>query len=102
MSKSSEQDLERQQRETQEARPFSCGSQYGDWRSRNCDRCVKSYDNQKPEPKDGMGPCAIDNAISMAYLGNGTVSAEIAQRMGCTTSLAYGWDCPERELLSKR
>lgn len=79
-------------------RPFGCGSQYRDWRSRNCYRCVKSYENTNPEPKDGMGPCDIDNAIGLAYLGSGTVPAKIAERMGFKSSLDYGWDCPEREL----
>jgi hypothetical protein len=79
-------------------RPFRCGSQYGDWRSRNCDRCVKSYDNQKPQPTNGMGPCDIDNAVGLAYLGSGSVTPEIGKRMGYTSSLEYGWDCPEREL----
>lgn len=84
----------------EEVRPFSCGSQYGDWRSRNCYRCVKSYENTKPEPKDGMGPCDIDNAVGMAYIGSGSVTPEIAKRMGYSgeNEGAYGWDCPEREL----
>ena len=66
----------------EEVNPFSCGSQYGDWRSRNCDRCLKSYDNQVQAPTDGMGPCDIDNAIGLAYIGSGRVSSEIASRMG--------------------
>jgi hypothetical protein len=82
----------------EEVRPFSCGSQYGDWRSRNCDRCIKSYDNQNPQPKNGMGPCDIDNAIGIAYIGSGSVTHEIAKRMGYDDPCAYGWDCPEREL----
>ena len=82
-----------------EIRPFSCGSQYGDWRSRNCDKCTKGYHNHKPEPKNGMGPCDIDNAIGMAYLGSGSVAKKIAERMGFASSLEYSWACPERELI---
>lgn len=59
---------------------------------------MKSYDNQKPAPIDGMGPCEIDNAIGLAYLGTGRVKPDIAKRMGFTSCLEYGWDCPEREL----
>jgi len=25
-------------------RPFSCGTEFADWQSRNCDRCAKGYD----------------------------------------------------------
>lgn len=87
---------------TEQVRPFSCGSQYGDWRMRNCDRCAKSYDNQVPEPKNGLGPCEIDNAIGMAYIGSGSVTPEIGRRMGYENALEYSWECPEIEMLSAR
>ena len=85
-------------------RPFSCGSQYGDWRDRNCFRCVKSYEHAEPKPKDGMGPCVIDNAVGIAYIGSGSVTPEIAKRMGYTgeNEGAYGWDCPERDLVPEK
>lgn len=79
-------------------RPFSCGSQYGDWRDRNCFRCVKSYEHMEPKPKDGKGPCEIDNAVGLAYIGSGAVTPDIARRMGYANVGVYGWDCPEREL----
>jgi hypothetical protein len=85
--------------EEKTARPFSCGSQYGDWRSRNCDRCAKGYDNQEPQPANGIGPCEIDNAVSMAYLDRGTVTPTIAKRMGYTDPCAYSWECPEFQAL---
>lgn len=88
--------------EDNEVRPFSCGSQYGDWRDRNCWRCVKSYEKTEPRPNDGMGPCEMDNALGLAYLGTGRVSKEIAKRIGYKHEDSfYGWDCPERELAAK-
>lgn len=79
--------------------PFSNGSQYGDWRDRNCFRCVKSYESKEPKPIDGLGPCDIDNALGLAYIGSGKVKSEIGKRMGWDHNKPfYGWDCPEREL----
>lgn len=82
---------------SEEVRPFSCGTQYGDWRDRNCWQCRKSYDSTEPKPKDGMGPCEIDNALGLAYLGSGSVTKEIGKRMGYDNPLAYSWECPEKE-----
>lgn len=86
----------------EQVRPFSNGSQYGDWRDRNCYRCTKSYERMEPKPKDGMGPCAIDNAVGLAYIGSGSVTPEIAKRMGFEGGGVYGWDCPERELAPEK
>lgn len=67
-------------------RPFDTGSQYGDWDYHNCERCWK------------VKRCAIQRAISSAYLGDGQVSDVIAQRMGFVgAGLHYTWDCPERQ-----
>ena len=80
-----------------QVRPFSNGSQYGDWRMRNCDHCAKSWDNMKPQSDDGKGPCEIDNAIGTAYIGSGSVDESIGKRMGYENPLYYSWECPERE-----
>ena len=70
-------------------RPFYCGSQYGDWTARNCDKCVKyNYENPKKS-------CTIDYALGTAYMTTGEVSDEIAKRMGFTGE-SYSWQCPER------
>jgi hypothetical protein len=69
--------------------PFYCGSQFGDWIDRNCSRCSK-YD-----PDEATGECEIDDALGMAYLGDGEISEEIARRMGYDEAV-YSWDCPER------
>jgi hypothetical protein len=70
-------------------RPFSSETQYWDWQEANCCRC-KKYTGQD-------GSCDINDAISDAACGDGTVSAKIAKRMGYASPLAYCWDCPERE-----
>lgn len=86
-----------------QVRPFCNGSQYGDWRDRNCFRCVKSYERMEPKPTDGMGPCEIDNAVGLAYIGSGSVTPAIAKRMGWNHDKPfYGWDCPERELVPEK
>jgi hypothetical protein len=71
-------------------RPFSCGSQAADWMARNCQRCALSS-------PDIAGDCEIEAAIGTACFGDGTVSAEIARRMGATEHEGHlTWDCPER------
>ena len=91
---------EQEQEQDESVRPFSCGSQYQDWRYRNCDNCKKSYDNMPPKEQNeakGKGPCDIDNAISSACVGPGTVDKAIADRMGYTPEMWLSWDCPELE-----
>jgi hypothetical protein len=69
-------------------RPFSSGMQRMDWQDANCCRC-KKYTGEN-------GACEVDDAISLAACGDGTVSAEIAKRMGYASPLAYCWQCLER------
>jgi hypothetical protein len=73
-------------------RPFSCGTQYGAWVMSNCDRCKKGA-------REGQGfECDIDEALWEGYWGDGTVSMEIAERMGAIENEgAYIWQCPEVE-----
>lgn len=76
-------------------RPFANGSQLGDWEASNCKRCKKNRTEDQPI-------CEIDEAISLAYWGDGTVSHEIAQRMGYTKPKEgerpeYVWMCGEVE-----
>lgn len=84
-------------------RPFDSGGQYVAWAGRNCRGCAKHDD-------DGdRWECAIDGAIVDAYITDGTVSREIADRMGYTAAHAdtgsgpqfpWTWACPEREARS--
>lgn len=67
-------------------RPFSCGTQFADWVSANCDRCTHSK------------KCDIVNALSEAFWGDGSVSIEIAKRMGCESpETRFQWKCGEWE-----
>lgn len=73
--------------------PFHCGSQHADWVCANCDHCDK-YDPERPV--DDPDACDIDNALTVASLGDGTVSEEIARRMGYRSgTFVYNWPCPE-------
>jgi hypothetical protein len=73
-------------------RPFHCGSQHASWECANCDRCTKNTPSQ-----EGMPRCEIQRAIFEAQFGDGTISADIAHRMGFTSHLAYIWECGEVE-----
>ena len=66
-------------------RPFSCGSEYGDWKLNNCEKCVKF--TEKPS-------CILEIELARAYLGNGTLSKEIADRLGVRLD-TYKWFCNE-------
>jgi|GEM_PF-3873415 len=71
---------------TERIHPFSNGCQFGDWDDANCCRCVR-YDD-----------CDICRALTEAMCGDGTVSAEIARRMGYfAREGAYNWPCGEVE-----
>lgn len=67
-------------------RPFSCGSEYGDWKLNNCERCAKF--TTPPS-------CDLESALAQAYFGNGKISQEIADRLGVKTD-TYKWFCKER------
>ncbi len=74
-------------------RPFSCGSQYGDWNSSNCDQCKKGAKEPDNEIK-----CELQNALVYAYFDDGTISKKIAKRIGYFKNHGkYIWECPERE-----
>jgi hypothetical protein len=74
-------------------RPFSNGTQLGAWRARNCRNCGL----WNPERFDGQ--CSIDEAIGLAYAGDGTVTEDVAQRMGYAEGLVTR-DCPELQAAS--
>ena len=79
---------------------FSCGTQRLDWMNRNCCRC-KKYPETEDElyrlVKDEPGKlCPIDVAVSRAAIDDGTVSPEIAKRIGYKP-MYYSWECGEIE-----
>lgn len=78
-----------------DVRPFANGFEYYAWIERNCGRCVRFT----PEPT-----CEIEEALALACLGTGTISREIADRVGYAPERIYldghlilGWPCAEFE-----
>ena len=65
-------------------RPFSSSAQYLNWENSNCCHCAKYSDD--------ASKCEIMLALAVASVGDGTVSDEIAKRMGHTGS------CGEKEM----
>lgn len=82
-------------------RPFHCGSQAADWSSRNCDCCKrgfwwKSGRGEHDVPISEM--CELDVALAHAQNGDGTVSPDVAKRIGYRPGNAhYNWPCGEIE-----
>ena len=74
--------------------PWHCGSQFADWLSLNCERCVKY------EPEGAPAACDLDAAIFGAVMGDGQIPDEIAERLGYddTHGMPYVFDCAERVL----
>jgi hypothetical protein len=62
--------------------PFSNGSEYEDWRSRNCDRCRKDYDERRAM---GGEACEIEECLSMGGPHmDGKIPAALCDRAGLT------------------
>ena len=70
-------------------RPFSNGSMYLDYLSENCDRCAKNYDPDRDV--NGESPCPLETEMSLACIGDGTISAATAVKLGIKTT----WRCIE-------
>ncbi|MBK8990137.1 MAG: hypothetical protein IPM39_29420 [Chloroflexi bacterium] len=75
-------------------RPFSNGSQYGDWLAMNCMECAKGIDNVSTP---GTWPtCEIEAALTLAYASDGYVEPDIATRMDHNgPERLYVWRCGE-------
>ncbi len=72
--------------------PFHCGTQFADWEESNCCQCRK---NAEP---DKMPTCPIQYALIAAMFDDGSVSDEIAERMGYAENKGhYNWRCKEFE-----
>ena len=72
-------------------RPFSNGTEYGDWQASNCERCKKAY-----FPDEAETICEIFYALDMASFLDGTISEDIARRMGFLDHPeSYVWPCGE-------
>jgi hypothetical protein len=76
--------------------PFSCGSQMGDWETKNCANCHLQGYYRDEQRNDWAWRCDIQKAIGESYIGDGTVSEDIARRMGAIDNeTRYGWRCNE-------
>ena len=71
-------------------RPFDNGIHLSGWQASNCQRCTKFDVELTPV-------CDIDYALLDAYMFDGTVSPEIAERMGAVGHNKYVWQCGEVE-----
>lgn len=84
-------------------RLFPNGTSHMIWDARNCDRCVKRYDETK-HPR-GLSECDIENAISLASATDGSLLHDgetplnkadaIAKRLGWDGEDYLTTDCPE-------
>jgi hypothetical protein len=86
---------QKQMDELKRVRPFWCGTQYVDWKERNCWRCKKSTDDNE-FLNTQKWKCEMEEALSAACMDDGTISREIAKRIGYPGNY-YSWDCPQRE-----
>lgn len=80
-------------------RPFSDGSQFQDWKASNCKRC-KKYNELADRPEE---TCELDFQLWKACMGDGSVSRDVAVRIGYLvdavtfqqTNENYNWPCTE-------
>lgn len=73
--------------------PFSNGTQFMDWREGSCCQCAKYHvNNGAVEPV-----CPLDEALFGACCGDGTISREIADRLGVPENTWSDWQCKEFE-----
>lgn len=74
-------------------RPFSSGSQYSDWSSKNCANCSKGA----KEP-DFVMCCDIEEKLFVASFEDGNIDKDIYDRMGAKSNVGiYNWHCPEKQ-----
>ena len=73
-------------------RPFSQGTQYLDWQEGNCCRCAK-YNTEGGEVVHPV--CELDEALMVAMFDDGTISREIADRLGVPRNTWSDWACKE-------
>lgn len=76
-------------------RPFANGTEYALWQEHNCCRC-KRCDWDKLALTGWDTGCELENALSYGSGSDGTISAEIARRLGYSES--EGWTCAERQV----
>lgn len=82
---------------------FPNGTSFMVWTERNCDRCLKGYDETKHA--NGRSECDIENAIALASVTDGTLLHDgdtplnkadaIAKRLNWDGKTYLTNDCPE-------
>jgi hypothetical protein len=85
---------------------FPNGTSHMMWMERNCDQCVKRYDEAKHTK--GRSECDIENAIALASATDGSLlhsghtpmnkADAIAKRLNWDGESYLTHDCPERVL----
>lgn len=70
-------------------RPFSNGSEYRHWLSKNCNICFKRYKIDRDPPT----MCDIEEALALAYVTDGKIAEKIYERMKLAGEFNY--NCPE-------
>jgi hypothetical protein len=71
--------------------PFYCGIQRMDWKCYNCHFCTKRYNEAAR-----TWHCDLEKLIDESYMDDGSVSADVARRMGEPDDCrVYNWRCPE-------
>ena len=75
--------------EEKRVRPFHAGTQYLTWENANCCRCEKYSDD--------ASACDLMYALAVACLDDGTVSDDVARRIGYIEGppFYYCWMCSE-------
>jgi hypothetical protein len=77
-------------------RPFYCGTQYADWETWNCENCRKQGRYADADKTDWRWSCELQRALGEAYLGDGSVSEDVARSIGYIGNEArHNWECPE-------
>jgi hypothetical protein len=64
-------------------RPFYCGSQFADWEDHSCARCASSgQDYAEDGGEYHWGTCEMEDALTEACIGSGSVEKGLAERHG--------------------
>ncbi len=77
--------------------PFHCGTQCADWETANCENCHSAgYYVGGARQDNWLWVCDLQEALSLAFWGDGSVSEDVAQRLGYLANKeAFGWRCSE-------
>ena len=78
--------------------PFSCGSQFKDWKIKNCDICQYGYDNIKNRWR-----CNIEKRLDRRLLWNGKwFTKKLLKDIGADEEgLEWTWRCPNFKEVNK-